>query len=74
MKVKQLPNQWPEWRSHPVRDLDGTDMVHIAVDKGDSDYDRIRVLSEIVGRLVDKLPEKDRIEVCGLQYSLERVK
>jgi hypothetical protein len=34
---------------------------------------RVERLAEIIGMLVDRVPEADRIEVCQLDYVLERV-
>lgn len=58
--------------------IDGEGLVGRALEDGyargelESLQERINTLSQIVGRLIDELPEDRRIEVAGLQFKLEQ--
>ena len=54
--------------------VDGEDLVQFAIaQKSGGAQQALDVLVEIIGQLVDRLPEEDRLSVCRLQYLLDRV-
>lgn len=71
MIIQTYGYAWPEM---PPRDVDGEELVKLAIYKEEDLQRQLQKLAEIVGRLVDKLPEEARLEVCGLQYTHERVR
>lgn len=71
MKIKQKENEAHKWKDK-VRDLNGVQLVHYSVGS-DTIFDRLDRLIEIIGNLVDKLPDDERLEVCDLLHRLEKV-
>lgn len=73
MKVKQKPYQYPEWKMHPVRNMQGQDLVHYALQNEHDEQCKLEKLAAIVGRLVELAPKDERLAICGIAHCLELV-
>lgn len=47
-------------------EVNGADLVEFAMRFRDDEEPRLKTLSKIVGELLDRLPEGERIAACGL--------
>lgn len=61
-----------------VREADGPTLISLATDDASGELEQlraeVRTLREVLGRLLDRVvPEGERLEVCGLEYTYERV-
>ena len=53
-------------------DFSGKDLVNYSMQHAIKKSQKIEILIEIVGRIVDKFPESERIDICALSFYLEQ--
>lgn len=76
MRVKFLPHIGRSFQgTNGSEVLSGFELVLMNIHSDDATEAQVKLnrLARIVGRLIDKLPEHERIEACGLESQLERV-